>query len=67
MHKDAGNPLLVVNRGRALFISAQEPTLYIPLRDSSQRVVIPGEGRVLHLVGFVLTTRIKPLNIAKLE
>jgi hypothetical protein len=44
-----------------------KPILYTPLRDPSQRVGIPGEGRVRHLVGFVLTTRIKTLDIAKLE
>ena len=53
--------------GRTLFITAQKSTQYIPLRDPSQRVEIPGEGRVMHLVGFVLTTRIKTLDIAKLE
>jgi hypothetical protein len=44
-----------------------KPTLYIPLRDPSQRVGMPGDGRVLHLVGFVLTTRVKTLDMAKLE
>jgi len=33
----------------------------------SLSIGIPGEGRVLRLVGFVLTTRVKTLDIAKLE